>query len=243
MTILLRETEYPESDGKPMAETPLHMRVIWDSIQTLNYWYADDPQAYVWGNMFLYYRRGDPKAAVAPDVMAIFGVDKHKDRRVFKTWEEKRKPRAILEITSRKTKNEDLRDKFLIYRDELKVKEYFLFDPYAEYLKQALTGYRWRAGEYVPIEEVDGRVPSKVFDLHLQRNGRELRFWNAARAEWLPTSEERQTVLKREYEFERYKRELAEKDLELERSKRAQLVAEAKAMRLELEVLKQRKTS
>jgi Uma2 family endonuclease len=225
-----------------MAETPLHMRVMWDSIQTLNYWYADDPKVYVWGNMFLYYRRGDPTAAVSPDVMAIFGVDKNKDRRVFKTWEEKRRPSAVIEITSCKTKKEDQTDKFLLYRDVLKVKEYFLFDPYAEYLKHALKGFRLRAGEYMPIAEVDGRLPSKIFNLHLQRNGKELRFWNPEIEEWLPTPEqirekaewERDRALS-ELESERYKRELAEKDVELQRLKSERGDAEIERLRRELE--------
>jgi Uma2 family endonuclease len=242
---LLQEIDYPESDGKPMAETPVHMRVMWDSIQTLDFWFADDPKAYVWGNMFLYYRRGDPTAAVSPDVMAVFGVEKSKERRVFKTWEEKRKPSGIIEITSRKTKSEDQKDKFLIYRDELKVKEYFLFDPLGEYLKQALIGYRLRGGDFLRIEEIDGRLPSKVFNLHLQRNGRELRFWNPLTEAWLPTPEERRTDAEREREYERFKREfvekdlqLARKDLELEQIRTAQLEAENKAMCLEIELLK-----
>jgi Uma2 family endonuclease len=249
-TGLLDKIEYPESDGKPMAETPLHMRVMWDSIQTLNYWYDSDPNVYVWGNMFLYYRRGDPSAAVSPDVMAVIGVDKTKERRVFKTWEEKRKPSGIIEVTSRKTKREDQKDKFLLYRDILKVKEYFLFDPFGEYLKQALIGYRLRAGEYLRIEEIDGRLPSKVFNLHLQRNGKELRFWSPEAKEWLPTTEERQAVAdeqvkeaNRELEFERYKRQISEKDLELERTRIAQMEAETKALRLENEALKQQKRS
>ena len=49
-TDLLDKIEYPESDGKPMAETPCTC-VMWDSIQTLNYWYEDDPNVYVWGNI------------------------------------------------------------------------------------------------------------------------------------------------------------------------------------------------
>ncbi len=28
-TRVLSEIEYPASDGKPMAETPVHMRVMW----------------------------------------------------------------------------------------------------------------------------------------------------------------------------------------------------------------------
>jgi Uma2 family endonuclease len=246
MSILLRDIDYPESDGKPMAETPLHMRVMWDSIQTLNFWYADNPKVYVWGNMFLYYRRGDPTAAVSPDVMAIYGVDKNKERDVFKVWEEKRRPSVVIEVTSRKTKKEDQKDKFVLYRDTLKVKEYFLFDPRAEYLKQALKGFRLRAGQYAPIEEVDGRLPSKVLDLHLQRNGRELRFWNPTTGRWLPTADELREMTqaeldlaKRDVEFERYKRELVEKEAEIQRLKIEQAEAEIERLRRELDPSKQ----
>lgn len=52
--------------------------------------YADVPDVYVWGNLFLYYREGDPRACVAPDVFLIRGVGKRKEnpRRTYKLWEE-----------------------------------------------------------------------------------------------------------------------------------------------------------
>lgn len=57
---------------------------------------------------------------------------------------------------------------FRIYRDDLRVLEYFLFDPLDEYLDPALQGYRLVEGEYRPIEPVDGRLPSEVLGLHLE---------------------------------------------------------------------------
>jgi hypothetical protein len=153
---------------------------------------------------------------------------------------------VVIEVTSRKTKKEDQKDKFVLYRDTLKVKEYFLFDPRAEYLKQALKGFRLRAGQYVPIEEVDGRLPSKVLDLHLQRNGRELRFWNPTTGRWLPTADELREMTqaeldlaKRDVEFERYKRELVEKEAEIQRLKIEQAEAEIERLRRELDASKQ----
>src|SRR5260221_8866916 len=98
---ILHEIDYPESDGKPMAETPLHMLVMWNTIQTLIDWFADDAKVYVWGNMMLYYVEGDIKKTVAPDVYVVKGVDKHKERRTFKTWEEKKSPKLVIEVTSR----------------------------------------------------------------------------------------------------------------------------------------------
>jgi Uma2 family endonuclease len=218
-TSTLREIYYPESDGKPMAETPLHMLVMWTTIQTLIDWFDADPNVYVWGNMFLYYVKGDIKKNVSPDVFVAKGVDKHKYRTTFKTWEEKSKPRLVVEVTSRKTKKEDLSEKFVKYRDELKVPEYFLFDPRGEYLKkQRLRGFRLRGGEYVPIKEVDGRLPSKVLGLHLEAVGEELRLWNPLTKSYLPTPEEKLAQLE---------------------AARQRAVAENEQLRREIESLKQ----
>ena len=44
----------------------------------------------------------------------------------------------------------------------LKVREYFLFDPFEEYLKPSLQGYRLLRGPYKPIAAVENRLPSEV---------------------------------------------------------------------------------
>lgn len=186
---LLREIDYPESDGKPMAETPVHMLVMWNTIQTLIDWFADDPKVYVWGNMMLYYVKGDIKKTVAPDVFVVKGVDKHKERRVFKTWEEK-SPKLVIEATSRKTRKADLGSKKDLYQNELKVPEYFLFDPLGEYIKSKLRGFRLEGGQYEEIETVDGRLPSKVLGLHLEAVGKELRLWDPKTQKYLLTPDE-----------------------------------------------------
>ena len=202
----LREIEYPESDGKPMAETPLHMLVMWTTIQTLIDWFTPDPNVYVWGNMFVYYVKGNITKSISPDVFVVKGVDKDKQRDVFKIWEEKRL-RLALEVTSRKTKKEDLNDKFVKYRDQLKVPEYILFDPKGDYLKkQRLRGFCLRDGDYVPIKEIDGRLPSKVLGLHLEAVGEELRLWNPLTRSYLLTPEEKMD--QKDAEIERLRREI-----------------------------------
>jgi hypothetical protein len=52
-------------------------------------------------------------------------------------------------------------------RDVLRVKEYFLFDPYEDYLSPSMQGYRLRAGQYVAIRPQAGRLPSQQLRLHL----------------------------------------------------------------------------
>jgi Uma2 family endonuclease len=229
---ILPEIYYPESDGKPMAETPLHMRVMWDAIQTLIAWFAN-PRVYVWGNMFLYYVQGDPRKCVSPDVMVIKDLDRDRPRDVFKVWEEGNSPCVSIEVTSRKTRSEDQKKKFQLYQNILKVREYYLFDPYAEYLKPPLKGYRLHDGVYQPIELVDGRLPSEELGLHLERNGKELRLWNPATQRWLLTPEEAMDQEKQAHEKARQAHE---------REKLARLQAEAdnERLRRELEALRKK---
>ena len=170
-TASTRKTEifYPDGDGKPMAETRIHGEVMNDLILSLQDWFIADPLAYVSGNDFVYWVEGNPRVNVSPDVWCVRGIDKTVLRRSYMTWLEGGKaPDLVLEATSRSTRREDQGKKFRIYRDDLKVREYFLFDPYREYLKPPLQGYRLVEGEYRPIEPVAGRLPSEVLGLHLE---------------------------------------------------------------------------
>src|ERR1700759_4094645 len=74
---LSRTIEYPESDGRPMAETQAHGQGMVDLFHALSRRYAEVPDVYVWFNMLLYFVQGDPRACVAPDVFLVRGVDKH----------------------------------------------------------------------------------------------------------------------------------------------------------------------
>jgi Uma2 family endonuclease len=93
-----------------------------------------------------------------------------------------------------------------LYRDVLRVPEYFLFDPRHEYLDPSLQGYRLRRKRYVPIKMLDGRLPSEVIGLHLERDGRALRLYDPSTRNWLLTPRERAAVA--EAELERLRREL-----------------------------------
>src|SRR2546425_372297 len=120
---------YPSSDGKPMAETDIHLWLMLNTIASLWHFFRHQRhEVYVGGNMFLYYQKGDRKKRRAPDVMVVKGVDGRIKRRSFKIWEEKAVPRTVLEFTSKKTAAEDLVAKKILYQ-KLRVLEYFLFDP------------------------------------------------------------------------------------------------------------------
>ena len=143
-----RVIEYPDSDGKPMAETGIHVLQIFYLYHALRWWFRADPQIYVGANMFLFYREGRPKKRLAPDVYVAWGASKQ-ERHSYKMWEEKQPPQVIFEVTSPKTREVDLGRKRLIYA-EIGVEEYYLFDPFAQYLKPPFRAYWLEGGEYVP---------------------------------------------------------------------------------------------
>src|SRR5713226_1522423 len=123
---------YPESDGKPMAETDVHRDWMVRIIELLKFFFLGK-RVYVSGNLLIYYVDGDPKKSVAPDVFVVKNSDPGR-RRVFKIWVEGRGPNFVLEVTSKKTRRHDSGSKKEKYA-QLKVAEYFLYDPLAEWLK------------------------------------------------------------------------------------------------------------
>ncbi len=208
----LPDVDYPTSDGKPMGETDLHRNVMVAAIDTLKMHFAGQ-LVYVSGNILLYYRPGNKRRHVSPDVMFVRGLEQ-RDRENYLLWEEGRAPNVVLEVTSESTRDEDLEDKLEIYRDEIEVVEYFLFDPRSEYLNPALQGHRLRRGRYVPIAPAAGRLPSKELGLHLEADGSRLRFYDPASGRWLPTPQEAclekdAALEQKDAELERLRQELA----------------------------------
>jgi len=180
--------EYPTSDGRPMGETDLHRRIMVDAIATLMHYFAGQP-VYVSGNLLLFYQPGDKRRHVSPDVMVVKGLEQ-RDRKHYLLWEEGRAPNVVIEVTSDSTREEDLKDKFAIYRDVVQVAEYFLFDPRGEYLSSTLQGYRLSGGEYMPIEPISGRRRSVELALELEDGCGALRFFHPVTGRYLLTPNE-----------------------------------------------------
>src|SRR5262249_37253311 len=120
------------------------------------------------------------------------------NRDYYLVWEEGKAPDVVFELTSKSTRREDQITKLELYRDTLKVREYFLFDPHGDYLNPPMQGYRLGRGRYARIRPVRGRLPSQVLGLHLERNGKELRLFDPLAGRWLPTPRERQQQIEAE---------------------------------------------
>ena len=217
-----KAVEYPTRDGKPMAETDKHRRLMSYVIDALTVYFEDRTQAYVSGNNFVFWKEGDPKARISPDGYVVFGVSPQA-RDSYKAWEEGgRLPDVIFEFTSRKTRREDTDSKLPLYEQTLRTPEYFLFDPAGDYLRPRLQGYRLEGGRYTRLELVDGRLHSEQLGLDLVQEGETLRLMDPATGETLPTLQEE----KRRLEAERAARLTAEAEL-------ARLRAEIEALRIE----------
>ncbi len=158
---------YPESDGKPMAETMKHILVITYLLDVLMAWFKDRADMYVGGNNMIYYAEGFPKLSFAPDVYLIPGLDKT-PRRIIKLWEEKSAPSVIFEITSRATWEVDLGDKMELYA-QIGVREYFVYDVEHEELDPPLRGFRLVGSTYERLRpNEDGEIFSQEMQLALQ---------------------------------------------------------------------------
>lgn len=181
------EIFYPESDGKPMAETDVHREIINYLIKALQQFF-EESEVYVSGNLMLYYEEGEPRKSVSPDVMICLGVRKA-ERRVYRLWEEKQFPQVIFEISSRGTWKEDLQKKYFLYQ-QLGLKEYYIFDPEYDYLENGLIAYHLKDGELQEVETMKGGAFSPTLGLEVVDTGETLRLFNPETRTFLPTVEE-----------------------------------------------------
>jgi Uma2 family endonuclease len=182
------EIFYPESDGRPLGETDFHITAILTLLEALRHFFRRSLDVYVAANMMFYYKEGDPTRVKSPDVFVVKRVGKQM-RRIFKLWQEQT-PCTIFEITSRKTRKEDIGAKFDLY-ESMGVNEYILFDPIDEYLHPRLQGFRLEHGLYQPMKlESDGSLYSRELGAILRPEEWMLRVIDAVTGEEVPTLEE-----------------------------------------------------
>ena len=188
------EVDYPE--GTPMPEGYLHMRRRMELAWALRHWFerrGDDVGAWVCCDINVYYKQGDPKVVVAPDVAVAFGVDEAavRDKNTYKVWEAGAAPCFALEIASHKTVRTDLYVKPAKYA-ELGVEEYWRLDPTGgALLDPPLQGERRVSGRWTPIEvspDAAGglRGRSNVLGLDLCWQPPKLRLWDITEGDWIP---------------------------------------------------------
>ncbi len=165
------EIDYPESDGKPMGETELHRNWTIRILEILQQRYRGQ-SVYVASDLLLYYEEGSPTKFVVPDCFVVRNCATHL-RRTFQTWNERRVPDVVIEVTSRSTSRTDTVDKPIIY-EMMGVQEYFLYDPTSDYLESSLQGYRLIDNQLREIPPIDGRLQCLTLGVELSVHDQEL---------------------------------------------------------------------
>jgi Uma2 family endonuclease len=126
--------EYPESDGKPMADNTRQFRWIQLLHGNLSILYREQADVFVGGNLVCYSEEGHPEVTAAPDVFVVIGRPKG-DRRSYKQWEEGGVPLTVaFEILSPSNTVGEMAHKFAFY-EECGVEEYYVYDPESNFLQ------------------------------------------------------------------------------------------------------------
>jgi Uma2 family endonuclease len=183
------EIYYPESDGKPMAETDIHAKLLMYLISSLRIFFTERENVYVTGNIMFYYEEGSLHDVVSPDVMVFFGVPKG-DRTSYKSWEENDvMPSVVIELASRSTWHKDRTEKRELY-EMLGVKEYYIFNPQYPKTLPAFMAFNLGDGELKKITIENNRVYSDLLELELVDTGETLRLFNPQTEEFLKNAAE-----------------------------------------------------
>ncbi|MDF5725266.1 MAG: Uma2 family endonuclease [Rhizonema sp. PD37] len=199
VTLPPTQAELPYDDGVPM-ESLRHKTQMDLLIDALVVWLAQREDGFVGGNMFVYYSLMQVKNQDfrGPDFFAVLGVPKG-ERRSWVVWEEGKAPDVVIELLSDSTAAQDKNEKKLIYQNQLRIPEYFWFDPFNP---DDWAGFLLEKGVYQPlIPDEQNQLVSHSLGLALQRwqgnykgiDATWLR-WTTLKGELLPTSEEQERL-------------------------------------------------
>ncbi|MBC8110362.1 MAG: Uma2 family endonuclease [Verrucomicrobia bacterium] len=142
---------YPETDGKPMAESTKQFDYIVLIKEGLEAVFADHAEVFVAGDLFWYPVEGNPRIVYAPDVMVVFGRPKG-DRKSYLQWQEANiAPQVVFEILSASNSAAEMTRKFSFYQ-RFGVEEYYVYDPEAN----ELLGWQRNESIFEEIETMQG---------------------------------------------------------------------------------------
>lgn len=160
------QDELPTEDDENL-ETERHKLQMDLLIYPLRAWLAQRP-SYVGGNMFVYFSLAQVRHQDfrGPDVFVVLDVPPG-ERKSWVVWEEGKGPDVVIELLSDKTADQDRGDKKRIYQNQLRVGEYFWFDPFNP---DELVGFTLRDMQYQALSPTErGYLHSKQLGLVLRR--------------------------------------------------------------------------
>ena len=162
------QDDLPYDDDEVM-ETTRHRLQMELLIETLEPHLQQRPGGgYVGGNMFVYFsptqvRHQDYKG---PDFFAVLDVPA-RERKSWVVWEEGKGPDVVIELLSPSTTETDKTHKKRVYETQLRVAEYYWFDPFDP---EDCAGFLLQGNHYTPLQaDAEGNFHSRVLGLRLTR--------------------------------------------------------------------------
>ena len=155
---------YPSEEKRTMPAGEFHamqMQCLFD--QFLRYFQAH-PYIHVSMDNFVYYREGDIRKVVAPDVYVVLGAPKLPLRRSFYTWAEGTVPTAVFEFLSDATASQDHEEKIEVYLRDIGVAEYFIHQPN---MNRPIEFRGWRRDALGKIVEIEEEAAGGLFSASL----------------------------------------------------------------------------
>ena len=152
-----------------MAATGYHGEQIRIFSDQISRYFQINPHIYIGVDSFIYYREGNIRKFVAPDVYVVFGVEKYPQRRSFYTWSEGAVPVAIFEFLSDSTAYQDRHGKVEVYLGDMGAQEYYIHQPE---MKKPAEFRGWRRSPSGDILEIvpdsQGGLFSEALNLYFR---------------------------------------------------------------------------
>jgi len=208
--------EYPESDGKPMADNTLQFQWIVTIKGGLDDMFRDNPLVFIAGDLLWYPIKGRNDLVVAPDAMVVFGRPSGY-RGSYRQWQEDDiPPQVVFEVLSPNNTKKEMRAKHEFY-ERHGVEEYYLYDPG----RMKLEGWQRQGDRLVPIHPIAGWVsPRLQIRFEFSGAGGELEIFrpNGERFLTFLESHEQKRQAQRQADLERIAKLHAQQQAELERT-------------------------
>jgi Uma2 family endonuclease len=201
-----------ESD-EPELESDLHRDQINLLIACLKAWWHDRHDAYITGNLTIYYSpdKITTRDFRGPDFFVVLGAE-NRPRKSWILWAEQGKyPNVIIEFLSDSTAKVDRDEKKALYQDTFRTPDYFWFDPETLEFK----GFRLSGGKYRPIKpNPNGWLWSQQLQLFVGVHDRQLRFFTT-KGQLVPSPEERAAIAQQQAETAQQQAEIAQQQAEV----------------------------
>ena len=207
------EIDYPDSDGKPIADNTLQFDWIVKIYHGLNYAFHDRSDVFVAADLFWYPVEGRPDIRTAPDGMVALGRPKG-HRGSYKQWLEGGiAPHVVFEVLSPGNRAGRIVEKFKFY-EQYGVSEFYVYDPD----ENELSGWLRVGDELSEIQQTDGCI-SPLLGIRFEPSQDTLRIFRPGGQPFLTYLELDQQV--EDLKLERMERE----ELEAERQRNERLAA------------------